>query len=357
MQPEKQSVDCDVHVQVPDISALLPYFDEVWREMIEIRGIDGFESLNYPPNSPLSCRQDWRDAGVPGEPIGGDCATISKRVLDDRGVNLGILNCLYGVQAIHDDYMAAAFARAVNDWLVDHWLAKEPRFRASIVVPIQNPQLAVEEIERRAADPRFVQVLVLASGDMPLGRSMYWPVYAAAEKHNLPIGIHAGSAYRQALTCNGWPSFHVEAYVDQAQAFQAQIASLVTHGVFRKFPALKVVLLESGVSWLPAFLWRMAKFWNGARLEAPWIDRSPAEIVREHFSLTIQPFDVPPNEEIVQKIVEHLGSDSILLYGSDYPHWHFDGDQVVPQGIPKELADKIFSENPLKTYERIRGAQ
>lgn len=344
------SVDCDVHAQVPNIGALLPYFDDYWREMIEVRGIEGFELVNYPPSSPLTCRPDWR--GEDGT-NGGDAAMAARHVLDERGVDIAIVNCLYGVQAIHDDYMAAAFAKAINDWLADKWLAQEPRFRASIVVPAQNPALAVAEIERRAGDPRFVQVLLLASGDLPLGRNVYWPIFEAAERHGLPIGIHAGSAYRNALTCNGWPSYHVEAYVDLTHALQGQVASLVTHGVFKKFPALKVVLVESGVSWLPAFLWRLSKFWHGVRIEAPWIDRPPAEIVREHFRLTLQPFDAPPSASIVQKVVEHVGSEDILLYASDYPHWHFDGDQTLPDGISELLRKKIYSANPLSTYRKI----
>ena len=45
-----------------------------------------------------------------------------------------------------------------------------------------------------ADDPRFVQVLVLALGEQPLGRSVYWPIYAAAERHGFTVGVHAGSA-------------------------------------------------------------------------------------------------------------------------------------------------------------------
>ena len=93
--------------------------------------------------------------------------------------------------------MAAAFARAVNDWIAKEWLDRDPRLRASIVMPTQNVEYAVDEIERCAKDRRFVQILVLAMQETPLGRRHWWPIYAAAERHGLPIGIHPGSTYRQ----------------------------------------------------------------------------------------------------------------------------------------------------------------
>jgi predicted TIM-barrel fold metal-dependent hydrolase len=114
-----------------------------------------------------------------------------------------------------------------------------------------------------------------------------------------------------------------------------------------------VVLLESGVSWLPGFLWRFAKFWRGVRSEVPWVDRSPAEIVRDHFRLTIQPFDVPSQSDRVERVIDHLRSDAILLYASDFPHWQFDGDEIMPAGIPGRLHRRIMVENPLATYSRL----
>ena len=71
-----------------------------------------------------------------------------------------------------------------------------------------------------AADRRFVQVLMFAMGDMLLGRRLYWPIYAAAEKHGLAIGIHAGSTYRHAPMASGWPAHRVEDYVAQSAAFE-----------------------------------------------------------------------------------------------------------------------------------------
>src|SRR3546814_12531556 len=90
------------------------------------------------------------------------------------------------------------------------WLDKDRRLRASIVVPLQNPDLAVDEIERWAGDRRFVQVLLPVFSDMPLGNRYYWPIFAAAERHGLPVGIHAGSTYRHHVTSVGWPSYYVE---------------------------------------------------------------------------------------------------------------------------------------------------
>jgi len=345
-------IDCDVHPTVSGMNMLLPYLDDFWRNSVEERGIDFLDSISYPQGAPNTARADWRDAS-------GFAATsveqVRAQVLDGWGARHAILNCLYGVQLVFSEDMEAAFARALNDWIAAEWLDREPRLRASIVVPVKNPDYAVAEIERHAADPRFVQVLLLAMGETPLGRRGHWPIYAAAARHGLPIGIHAGSSYRHPVTSLGWPSHYAEDQAGQSQAFQSQVASLIAEGVFAKFPTLRFVLLESGVTWVPGFLWRFSKFWRGLRTEVPWVDRSPAEIMRQHFRLTIQPFDAPPDAAIVERVIDQLQSDDVLLYASDYPHWQFDGDAVLPAGLPPALLHKIRVENPLATYQRLNG--
>ncbi len=120
--------------------------------------------------------------------------------------------------------MAAAVARAVNDWIAKEWLDRDPRLRASIVIPTQNIEMAVGRDRARRqgpairADPRAV-----AMQETPLGRRHWWPIYAAAERHGLPIGIHPGSTYRQSMTSLGWPSYYIEDYAAYAQAFQSQL--------------------------------------------------------------------------------------------------------------------------------------
>ena len=352
MTLSSSTIDCDVHANVPSMQALLPYLDEQWRDSVIDRGLNSLESISYPPNAPLTGRADWR--GKAGEPP-NTLDKLRTHALDRWNIDIAICNCLYGVQLLFSEDMAAAFAKAVNDWVAREWLDRDKRLRASIIVPMQNTDYAVAEIERCAPDKRFVQVLVLAMGEAPLGRREYWPVYEAAERHGLPIGIHAGSSYRHAVTSLGWPSWYVEDYCANAQGFQAQVASLVCEGVFVKYPKLKVVLIESGVTWLLAFLWRLSKFWRGVRAEVPWVDRSPGEIVRNHVRLTIQPFDGPDDPKAVAQLIDHLQSDDMLLFSSDFPHWQFDGDNIMPPGIPEKLHGKILRDNALATYERLNA--
>ncbi|MGA7490114.1 MAG: amidohydrolase family protein, partial [Xanthobacteraceae bacterium] len=262
---------------------------------------------------------------------------------------------LHGAVALFNEDMAAALCTAVNAWTARELLDREPRLRASILVPAHNPALAVAEIERRASDRRFVQVLLLAMGEMLLGRRLYWPIYAAAEKHALAVGIHAGSTYHHAPMPSGWPAHRVEDYVAQSAAFESQLLSLLCEGVFQKFPALKVVLIESGITWLPTLIWRTNKTWRGVRPEVPWIDRPPAEIIREHVRLTLQPVDVPrADPQVLARVLAHAGCEHMLLFSTDYPHWQFDGEEVLPDGLSADAVRKLMIDNPLETSPRLR---
>ncbi len=343
-------IDCDVHPVVAGLAELLPYLDDHWRETVVRRGIEDLTTVSYPTRNPLSFRQDWRDqTGQAATDVG----MLGRQALDPLGTRLAICNCLYGVQAQFSEDLGVAFARALNDWISHQWLDRDPRLRASIVVPMQNTELAVDEIERCAPDHRFVQVMLLVGSEATLGRRQYWPIYAAAERHGLPIGIHAGSMYRHPVTPVGWPSTFTEEYVNQATAFQSQLTSLIAEGVFAKFPALTVVLMESGVTWLPAYLWRLTKFWKGLRSEIPWVSDPPISIVRDRVRLTLHPFDAPPDPASVMRLVEHIGSDEMLLFSTDYPHWQYDGSNALPDGLDPGLAQKIMADNPLRTYVRL----
>ncbi len=83
------------------------------------------------------------------------------------------------------------------------------------------------------------------------------------------------------------------------------------------------------------------------------MDRAPAEIVRNNVRLTLQPVDAPPEPAALERLMEHMGSDELLLFSTDYPHWQFDGDAVLPEGLSPTLVNKIMVENPRATYPRL----
>ncbi|WP_204623491.1 amidohydrolase family protein [Crenalkalicoccus roseus] len=357
-----RAIDCDVHPMVPGMRVLIPYMDQFWADQVVERGITTLDTQSWPVHAPKTIRPDWRGANGRGA---DRVELLRAQALDRFGADIAILNPLYGVQLVFNEDMANAFTRALNDWVRAEWLDRDERLRASIVIPMHNVEHAVAEIERLAPDRRFVQVLSLVMGETPLGRRHYWPVYEACVRHGLPFGIHAGSAYRHPQTSVGWTSWYFEEYAANQQAFQSTLASLITEGVLTKFPALRVVLLESGVTWLPAFLWRLQKVWKGVRFEIPWVDRPPAELVRDQVRLTVQPLDAPDDADVVQRLLDHLRSEEMLLWASDWPHWQFDGvaaepgepNPAVPPGLPEALLPKLMRDNPLATYPRLREGE
>ncbi|MHA6792051.1 amidohydrolase family protein [Pseudonocardia bannensis] len=327
-------IDCDVHNAVPDISALFAFLPDRWVDYCVESGVDGFDPAFYPPGMPLSARPDAR---CDGGPPGSDPDLVRAHVLDDGHADHAVLNCLYAVQALHNPDWSAAMASALNDWQAARWLAADPRFRASIVVSPRDPRAAAEEIARVAENPGFVQVLLLATASAPLGRRGYRPIYAAAEAAGLPVAIHPGVGGPNPLSPVGWPSHYIEDYAGAALSLQSQLTSLVCEGVFATHPGLRVVLLESGVTWLPSLMWRFDKNWKALRREVPWVDQPPSRLIREHVLLSVAPFDAPLDldRDWVDRFLAQLGSVQMLLHASDYPHWHH-GDR--PSALLEQLS-------------------
>ena len=345
-------IDCDIHNNVPSEDALYPYLPERWLRYGERFGVRSYRysGAYYPRANPAAARTDaWPPTGLPGSDLG----FLREQLLDAWNVEYGVLNPLIDDGApgqLNLEY-AAAVATAINDWQIQEWLDPEPRLRASLVVPYEDGDLAAAEIDRLGGDSRFVQVLLLARTGEPLGRRKYWKLYEAAERHGLPVGIHFGGLGGHAITGAGWPSFYLEDHVGMPQTFQAQVASFVFEGVFERFPALKVVLIEGGLAWLPPLMWRMDRAWERLRDEVPDVDKPPSTYVREHFWLTTQPMEEPPKREQFLQLLAQLAMDDKLMFATDYPHWDFDApDQAFPARLPADLERRIMNGNARALY-------
>ena len=133
--------------------------------------------------------------------------------------------------------------------------------------------------------------------------------------------------------------------------FQSQLINLIVEGVFEEFPDLKIALIASGVTWLPALMWRLDKEWKGLRREVPWVKRLPSDYIRQHVRLTVQPIDAPPNPKHLLQIIDQLESDELLMFSTDYPYARFETvDEALPVALPAEIRRKILAENAGKFY-------
>src|SRR5918999_2501233 len=183
-------VDTDIHPMMlgPALEARLS--ERWWRHYEDFGVRVAAPPAIYPRVRNAGYRTDaWPEGGFPGS----DLELLRRQLLDEHDVQYGTLNPLQGqVWGAEAPELAAVLCRALNDWIAEEWLYAEPRLLGSICVPFEHPELAVRQIERRAGDRRFVQVLLAASTEAPLGNRRYRPIYAAAEEAGLPVAIHTG---------------------------------------------------------------------------------------------------------------------------------------------------------------------
>ena len=340
-------VDCDIHPVMPPAEGQRR-LSARWARHLERYGRRAPHVTDlYPRPRNKGMRADsWPEDGMPGS----DYELLRRQLLDEHDVDFGVLLCLNGQDSGYDPPgFAADFNRAINDWLVEEWLDRDDRLRSSICVPHDHPEHAVAEIERRAEDPRFVQVLFPAGGQEPFGSRKYWPIYEAAAERGLPVAFHTGGYTGHRGT--GWPSFYLEEHTSYGVVMQVLLTSLVCEGAFAAIPDLKVVLTEGGALWSAALRWRLDGAWTQLRDETPELDRLPSEYIDEHVWYDTQPMEEPGDPAHFMQVVKHARLEDRLLFATDYPHWDFDSPaQALPRGMPKELKTKVLHGNACDLY-------
>ncbi len=331
-----EAVDCDLHVAPASVDTLLPYLDEYWRSYIDDATIR-MGGMSYPAG-----------AGTTGPAPASSYEQLAP-VLEEAAPRRAILSCLT-LDGIHrNPHYGAAVARAVNTWLRDEFLERDERLRASLVLSTLDIPAAVEEVERVGGDERFVQIMLPVRNDIPYGNRFYHPVYAAAERHGLPIALHAWGRGGNATSTTGVTTTYLEDYANNAHIAQTQMMSFVAEGVFSEFPGLRVVFLECGFSWLPPQLWRFDKDWKGVWREVPWVKERPSAYVRRHMRFTTQPAQLPQDQEQLREVLERVGPE-LLLYASDHPHRHGDDGERLLATLDEAQAEAILRGNAAELY-------
>jgi predicted TIM-barrel fold metal-dependent hydrolase len=201
--------------------------------------------------------------------------------------------------------------------------------------------------------PGFIGVCFPGTAQrIPFGQRYYWPIYEAAERHDLPIHFHPSTTSviaNFASTAAGMASTYLESHTSLPQFYQAYLISFIFEGVFERYPGLRIAFVEGGFGWLPHVLWRMDKEFKTLRQQAPYLKRLPSEYIRDHVRLTTQPIEEPKKPEhlfrMFELIFETCGSDEVIMWASDFPHFDFDEPTVVPKALGETTRRKILYDN------------
>jgi predicted TIM-barrel fold metal-dependent hydrolase len=244
----------------------------------------------------------------------------------------------------------------MNDWNRERWLSiPDDRIRSVVLVQTQIPEEAAQEIRRVGGHPKIAAVLLLTSAlGKPFGHPVYHTIYEAAADMGLAVAIHTGGltggisgghAY-----AGGVASSRFEHVALIEQDMQHHILSFIAHGVFEKFRHLNLLAVETGVTWLPSFIWRMDANFKLLQRESSWVKRRPSEYFREHVKITTQPVETIPSRKFKDLFDTYDFLEDVLCFSTDYPHWDTDDPMYIAKRLPKSWLPKVFYKNALAVY-------
>ncbi len=290
-----------------------------------------------------------------GESIHANPALLIRHFFDEYDIDYGIFipgGVLHMAQSPEPDFAAAAIS-AVNDVIAEEWLPLNSRFRSSLAVYPHLPEMAVAEIHRLGDHPQIVQVQLPSGSRIPWGQRLFHPIFEAACEYGLAIAIHPGSegvGLSGPPNAAGYPTSYFEWHTTLVNSYIAHLTSMLAEGVFAKFPKLKFVLVEGGISWLPPILWRMDKNWKALRTTIPWLNELPSEIAARHIRLSTQPLEEPANADHFHAMLEMFPAERMLMFSSDFPHWDGDAPDFAMRQFPERLRPRIMGETAAELY-------
>ena len=276
------------------------------------------------------------------------------RVMDEQGLDGCFLFPTLGVgmeESLADDPSAltAAFA-AFNRWLEDDWgYAYEERIFAAPMLSLVDVDAAVAELTRvLEADARIICVKG-GPAHTPTGLTSpadrrFDPFWALVNEAGVTVGIHSGDAGYGRYLADWEPTGDFESFrgsplrgvLSADRAPYETMAALVCHGLFDRFPRIRVASIEAGASWVPALIKKLAKAYG--QMPSSFAS-DPVETFRAH--VWIAPF----YEDDMGSLKGDLGLEH-LLFGSDWPHAEGLAD---PRSFADDLRRFDFTDQEIET--------
>lgn len=259
--------------------------------------------------------------------------------MDVAGIDMQIISLTSpGVQVLKPD-VAVEMARLANDQLAEAIRRHPARFAGLIAVAPQNPAEAAKEIERGAK--LGLKGVIINSHTLGeyLDNPKFWPIFEAAEAHNLPVYLHPNTP----------PAKMIEPFLESGldgamYGFAVETGlhalRLITQGVFDRFPKLTLVLGHLGEA-LPFWLFRLDYMHRGTVTSKRYdfmkpLQRKISDYLRENVYYTTSGMAWEPAITFTQSVI---GMDRVM-YAMDYPYQYVLDEVRAQDALPISDADK-----------------
>jgi predicted TIM-barrel fold metal-dependent hydrolase len=255
--------------------------------------------------------------------------------------------------ALDDAGLAAALATARNKWVAEYCAENPKRIKGTAALAQQDIDSSVAELHRSVKELGLVGASIFPNvKGRHLGDAYYFPLYAEAEKLNVPICVHMflGRYGSDATGTERVNKFFYSHLFGHPFEQMIALAVIIGEGVLDRFPELRFVFLESGCGWLPYWFHRLDEHYEVLGVQLPNLRREPSRLL-ERGQLY---FSFESDESELPHVVDVIGDDW-LVFASDYSHfdsrWPGAAEPIVEH--PKLSAAtkrKILNDNARRLY-------
>ena len=277
--------------------------------------------------------------GIPAFREPGPRLELMNELGVDRALMFPTLASLLEERMREDPELTHAAIHALNEWMYEEWTFNyENRIFATPVITLPIVEKALEELEW-VLDRDAKTVLIRPApvpgyrGSRSFGYSEFDPFWRAVEEADILVSMHSSdSGYTRYQ--NDWIGQTDEMLPFRLDPFRAisvgkrpmedTMTAYLCHGVFSRFPKLRVASIESGGDWVAGFLDHVADTYKKMPQA---FQEDPVEQFKTH--VWISPF----HEDNLGLLIDTIGADHVL-FGSDYPH---------PEGLaePRSYAEHL----------------
>ena len=320
----------DIHTHI--LPENIPNFREKF-------GYGGFISLDH--HKPCCAKMMMDDKFF--REVDDNCWSDEARIkeCDEQGVDVQVLSTvpvMFSYWAKDEDTLTVA--EFLNDHIADIVKRNPKRFIGLGTVPMQNADLAIQELIRcKEIGLRGIQIGSHIN-DWNLDRAELFPIFQKCEELEMSVFVHPWDMMGKEKMEKYWLPWLVGMPAETSLA----ICSMIFGGVFERLPKLKVAFAHGGGSF-PATIGRIEHGFN-VRPDLCAIDNkvNPRDYLGNFYldSLVHEP-------KMLDFIVDMMGEDKICL-GTDYP---FPLGELEPGKLINEMnytnvkMSKLLAENAL----------